>query len=190
MKQKLSINLFRITMFLVLLGALNWGLIAVFDFNLVGEFSSIFGYNARDTISRIIYLIVAMSAIVLMIQRDTYLPFLGKTVVPQPMNNYIPTGDLITKIVENLPANVKVIYWAALPSDKVVDNPEDAYGNYSNQGVTTTDTTGKATLSVQKPASYKIPSSYNPFKGTLEPHIHYRYWTSAGMASRIYTIKI
>ena len=190
MNQKLSINLFRITMFLVLLGAVNWGLVAVFDFDLVGAFSSIFGYGARDTISRIIYLIVAMSAIVLMIQRDTYLPFLGRTVVPQPLNDYIPTGDLITKNIENLPANVKVVYWAALPSDKVVENPEDAYGNYSNQGVTTTDANGKATLSVQKPASYKIPASYDPFKGTLAPHIHYRYWTSAGMASPIHTIKI
>ncbi len=192
MKEILSINLYRVLMFLVIVGAINWGLVAVFDLNLVKSFGSIFGNNAQDTVSRLVYLLVAMSAVVLMIQKETFLPFLGRTVIPQPMaNSTVPTtGDIKTKVIENLPANVKVVYWAALPSDKVVDNPEDAYGNYSNQGVTTTDANGKATLTVLNPASYKIPSSYDPFKGTLKPHIHYRYWTSSGMTSRLFTINI
>jgi hypothetical protein len=121
-----------------------------------------------------------------MIQRDTYLPFLGHTVMPKPITEYKPSGEnIITKTVENLPPNVKVIYWAALSSDKTIDNPYDAYGDYTNQGITTTDNNGSAILTVLKPTDYKVP-----FKGRLEPHIHYRYWTSPGMASRLFTVKV
>jgi uncharacterized membrane protein YuzA (DUF378 family) len=189
MKELVKINLYKTLIILVLVGSINWGLVGVFNFDLVKEFSSLFGYDASGYVAAFIYILVGMSAIVLSIQRDTYLPFLGHTVMPQPTADYTQpqpqTGTLITKVVENLPANVKVIYWAALPSETVVDNPTDAYGDYSNQGVTTTDANGKAILQVRKPASYKVP-----FKGTLEPHIHYRYWTSSGMTSRLFTIKI
>ena len=185
MKYSLKINLYRVLIVLVLVGALNWGLVSVFNFDLVKGFSSIFGENLKGHVSFLIYMVVAVSAVILVIQRDTYLPFLGYTVMPKPMTEFIPTGDLKTKVVENLPANVKVAYWAALPSDKVVDNPDTAYGEYTNQGVTTTDAKGVATLKVLNPASYKVP-----LKGTLEPHIHYRYWDSNGMASRLHTIKL
>jgi uncharacterized membrane protein YuzA (DUF378 family) len=190
MKELVKINLYRALLYIIVLGALNWGLVGIFDFDLVKSFGNLFGYKAGDMISRFIYITVAMSALVLIVQRDTRLPFLGMTVVPQPMTNYKPTGELVSKVVKDLPPNVKVVYWAAQSSDKVVDNPTDAYGDYSNQGVTTTDADGVATFEVRKPTSYKIPYYYNPFVGTLESHIHYRYWTSAGMASRIYTIDI
>ncbi len=190
MKENLKINLYRILITLILIGSINWGLVGLFNFDFVKYFGSVFGTNAGDVVSRFIYLLVAMSAILLMIKRDTFLPFLGKTVMPQPMTEYKPIGNLITKTIKNLPPNVKVIYWASLPSDKVIDNPEDAYGNYSNQGVTTTDENGTAILEVQNPSSYKIPSYYDPFKGTLKPHIHYRYWTSSGMTSPLFTEKL
>jgi uncharacterized membrane protein YuzA (DUF378 family) len=190
MTQILKINLYRILILLVLIGSINWGLVGIFNFDLFKSFGSLFGYNLQDDITVFIYILVAMSALVLFIQRETFLPFLGRTVIPQPMTEYKPTGELKTKIIKNLPPNVKVMYWAALPSDKIVDNPNDAYGNYSNQGVTTTDANGTAILQVQNPASYKIPSNYDPFKGTLEPHIHYRYWTSSGMTSNLFTEKL
>lgn len=185
MNQSLRINLYKVLIILVLVGSINWGLVGIFNFDLVKSFGSLFGANLQGHVSFFIYMLVATSAIVLMIQRDTYLPFLGHTVMPKPMTEFTPTGDLKEKIVENLPANVKVIYWASLPSDKVVDNPKDAYGEYTNQGVTKTDANGKAILKVLNPTSYKVP-----LKGTLKPHIHYRYWTSAGMASRLYTEKL
>jgi uncharacterized membrane protein YuzA (DUF378 family) len=190
MKEIVKINLYRLLFSLVIIGALNWGLVGVFDFDLVKSFGNLFGPNAGDMISRFIYIVVAMSALVLVVQRDSRLPFLGHTVMPQPMTDYKPSGELITKTIKNLPKNAKVIYWAAQSSDKVVENPTEAYGDYSNQGVTTTDEKGVAIFQVRKPAAYNIPSYYNPFIGKLEPHIHYRYWTSAGMASRIYTINL
>jgi uncharacterized membrane protein YuzA (DUF378 family) len=170
---------------LVLIGSLNGVLIGLFDFNLVKSFGALFGTNLQNPITRIIYVIISIAALVLFAQRDTYLPFLGRTVMPQPLTEYKPSGKLKMKVITNLPPNVKVIYWAAHPSNKVIDNPYDAYGDYSNQGVTKTDENGRATL------QFLIPSSYNvPYKGVLTPHVHYRYWTSSGMASRVFTEKI
>jgi uncharacterized membrane protein YuzA (DUF378 family) len=181
-----KINLYRLLISLVLIGSINWGSVGLFNYDLVKNFGSLFGYNAGNYISTFIYLLVATSAIVLMFQRDTFLPFLGHTVMPKPMTEYNPSGEnVITKTIENLPPNVKVIYWAALPSNKTIDNPDDAYGEYTNQGVTTTDANGVAILKVQKPTDYIVPC-----KGKLESHIHYRYWKSPGMASSLFTIQV
>lgn len=51
-----AINL--ITQFLVIVGGLNWGLVGLFDFNLV---SAIFG--DMSTLSRIVYVLVGASAL-------------------------------------------------------------------------------------------------------------------------------
>ena len=185
MNKSYKINLYILLMVLVIVGSLNWGLVGIFNFDLVKKFGSLFGNKMENNVSSFIYILVGFSALVLLIQRDTFLPFLGHTVMPKPLNDYNPSGDVITKTIENLPPNVKVIYWAALPSDKTIDNPYDAYGEYTNQGVTTTNADGIAVLTIQKPADYKVP-----LKGTLEHHIHYRYWTSAGMASRLYRLLI
>jgi uncharacterized membrane protein YuzA (DUF378 family) len=185
MNKSYKINLHILLMVLVIVGSLNWGLVGIFNFDLVKQFGSLFGNKMQHNVSSFIYILVGMAALILLIQRDTFLPFLGHTVMPKPINEYKPSGDVITKKIENLPPNVKVIYWAALPSDKTIDNPYDAYGEYTNQGVTTSDANGIATLTVQKPTDYKVP-----LKGTLKHHIHYRYWTSAGMASRLYRLLI
>ncbi len=54
-----------ITLALLIVGGLNWGLVGAFDFDLV---SAIFGDGANETarssaISRIIYIVVALSAL-------------------------------------------------------------------------------------------------------------------------------
>jgi uncharacterized protein len=54
-----------ITLLLVIVGGLNWGLVGLFDFDLV---SAIFGQGAAETapsstVSRIVYILVALSAI-------------------------------------------------------------------------------------------------------------------------------
>jgi uncharacterized membrane protein YuzA (DUF378 family) len=185
MKELVKINLYRTLIILVLIGSINWGLVGIFNFDLVKWITSIFGDAAKDHVAAFIYILVGMAALILSIQRDTYLPFLGHTVMPQPTDEDKPVGTLIIKEISGLPANVKVIYWAALPSDTVIDNPTDAYGDYSNQGVTMTDVNGNATFEVTQPASYRVK-----FKGILKPHIHYRYWTSPGMTSKLFTIKI
>lgn len=49
----------RICLILTIIGALNWGLIGFFDFNLV---TSLFG-DANSVISRIIYSIIAIAGV-------------------------------------------------------------------------------------------------------------------------------
>ncbi len=50
----------RIALVLTIIGALNWGLIGFFDFNLV---TSLFG-DTNNVISRIIYSIIAIAGVI------------------------------------------------------------------------------------------------------------------------------
>ena len=68
--------LFKIAMIFLIVGGLNYIYIGISDkslFDLFGPFS-IF-----------IYIIIGISAIIIMFDRDTYLPFLGPTVIPCPV---------------------------------------------------------------------------------------------------------
>ena len=47
MKHSGKVSIYITLMVLILIGAINWGLIALFDFDLVKGFSSIFGANAK-----------------------------------------------------------------------------------------------------------------------------------------------
>jgi uncharacterized membrane protein YuzA (DUF378 family) len=51
-----------IALILVIIGGLNWGLVGIFNFNLV---AAIFG--AMSIIARIVYILVALSALYLLI---------------------------------------------------------------------------------------------------------------------------
>jgi uncharacterized membrane protein YuzA (DUF378 family) len=170
---------------IVLIGSINWGLIGLFDVDLVDSFASLFGCRNSYNISKVIYIMVGIAAVLLAIRRDTYLPFLGEAVMPNPKSDFTPEGELISKNIYNLPPNTKVVYWAAQSANKIINNPYDAYGDYSNHGVTTSDNNGNAILKVRAPAQYRVG-----MKGKLPKHIHYRYWTQNGMASRLYTTNI
>jgi protocatechuate 3,4-dioxygenase beta subunit len=54
---------------------------------------------------------------------------------------------------------------------------------YMNMGSVKANEDGIAVLMVRKPQPYRVP-----WKGQLEPHIHYRVCSDTGMMSRIYTI--
>ncbi|AKB16134.1 hypothetical protein SAMN02910340_00340 [Methanosarcina thermophila] len=59
-----------IALILVIVGGLNWGLVGLFDFNLV---DAIFG--AGSTLSRIIYILVGLAALYMIyftVRTDTY----------------------------------------------------------------------------------------------------------------------
>jgi uncharacterized membrane protein YuzA (DUF378 family) len=177
-------NLRLILTIVVLIGGINWGLVGLFDFNLVTQLASLTGPNYSDIVSKTIYIVVGLATILLAVRRNTYLPFLGEAVIPKPITDSTPDGSTTTKKISGLPSKVKVLYWAAKQSKDVIGNPKDAYDNYTNQGVTTTDKDGNATLSVRKPASYDVNKMH------LAPHIHYRYWTTNGMASPVYTVML
>jgi hypothetical protein len=164
-------------MVLLIAGGLNWLSVAIFDCNLV---ASVFG---DGVISKVIYILVGLSALGVMLDRDTYLPFLGPMVAPcTVLENREPPGA--TKEIKVIvPANSKVIYWAAEPGAenmKELKSWKDAYVKYENAGVATANADGIAVLKVRPPQSYKVP-----FKGKIESHVHYRVCGDAGWMGSI-----
>lgn len=168
---------------LVIIGGLNWGLVGVFNADLVKWIGSSLNL---PILSNIIYILVGLSALYLVFQRDAYLPFLNESVYPcSTLVDKVPEGATV-KIPISLPPGTKVVYWAAESSNtKQLVNPQRAYADYDNAGVATADSNGVAVLSIRHPASYKLPSGR-----VLSSHVHYRYGVSPGMLSRVETIRV
>lgn len=173
--------LFLISMGLLIAGALNWFFLALSDTNLL---EALLGKG----FAHFLYLLVGLAALGVMFFRDSYLPFLGPMVAPcSVLQNREPPGA--TKDVKVIvPANSKVIYWAAEPASdhlKSVNSAMEAYQKFENAGVTTADAQGIAHLKVRDPQSYKVP-----FMGKLESHVHYRVCGDSGFMGRVNTAYI
>lgn len=172
--------IYKIMMIFLIIGGINWFLIGIFDFNIV---HFIFG---KSFITSFIYILVGISAISIMFDRDTYLPFLGPMVTPcSVLENREPPGSTreVKVIVE---PDTKLIYWAAEPaSNKLekINSWKQAYLDYQNAGVTTSNSEGVAILKIREPQKYKVP-----FKGELNPHVHYRVCGESGWMGRINTV--
>jgi uncharacterized membrane protein YuzA (DUF378 family) len=173
--------LFKISMVLILVGALNWLSVGVLDINLV---ECVLGKR----LGRIVYGIVGLAALGIMFNRDTYLPFLGETVLPcTTIPERVPPGAT-KELRVPAPAGSKVLYWAAEPAMEGLKNIpswQDAYTKFENAGVATTDSTGIAILKVRDPQAYSVP-----FKGRIEPHVHFRICDGSGMLGRIKTVYV
>jgi uncharacterized membrane protein YuzA (DUF378 family) len=155
----------KVAMILVIIGAINWGLVGTLRVNLVER---LFG---RGLASRAIYILVGIAALSMMFYRDTYLPFLGETVFPcSLLSTQTPPGATRDVLVYVRPG-AKVLYWATEPTDgAATPNYLKAYGGYENAGVAIADDSGRAVLRVREPQPYTVP----PFNRTLSSHIHYR----------------
>lgn len=169
-----------ITLFFIVIGALNWGLVGLFDFNLVN-------FVANYTflwIEKVVYIIVGLSSLIHIISRNYYLSFLGESA--------FPCDSMVEKTPENADTQVKiqttpnanVIYWAAETHKEVSKNPWIAYAEYSNAGVTRSDVNGVAVLKFRTPGSYKVAHGFK----TLRPHVHYRVCNFPGMLSEVKTV--
>jgi uncharacterized membrane protein YuzA (DUF378 family) len=174
--------MFKLAMVLLIIGGLNWLLVGLFDMNLV---SGIFG---KGIVATLIYFLVGLSAIFIIFDRNTYLPFLGPIVAPcSVLENRDPPGATreVKVVVE---PNVKILYWAAEPASEKLEKLnswKQAYLDYQNAGVTTSNGEGVAVFKVRDPQPYKVP-----FKGRLEPHVHYRVCGEAGWMGEIKTVYV
>ena len=182
----LRLRLYKYMMLLALIGAINWGLVGGLDFNLVTWISSIFGRYA-NSVEDTVYVMVGLCGLLLLLHRDTYLPFLGPAVYPTPNEDKVPiiSGNSTKVTIKKLPPNIKVVYWAAQSSLSVWPNPTDAYGNYSNMGIGTSNKDGELEVTIATPASYVVK-----MRGELKPHLHYRTWCHDGMMSPVKTLRI
>jgi uncharacterized membrane protein YuzA (DUF378 family) len=174
--------IYKNAIFFIILGSINYVLVGLFNINLV---ENIFGNGA---ISTILYIIMLLSILYLVFKRDTYLPFLGETHTPcSVLQNQEPPGATREVKIAITP-NTKVIYWASEPKNanlEKINSWKQAYQQYQNAGVATSNSDGVAILKVRDPQSYHVP-----YKGELKPHVHYRVCGDAGWMGRINTVHI
>jgi uncharacterized membrane protein YuzA (DUF378 family) len=174
--------LFKMAMVLLIVGGLNWFFIGAFGLDFV---KAIFG---SGFIGRLVYVLVGLSAVAVMFDRDTYLPFLGPTVAPcAGLENRVPSGAT-REVRVTIEPNTKVLYWASEPSTKALEQLptwKEAYDKYENVGVATSDANGVVLMKVREPQPYSVP-----WKGRLEPHVHYRVCRGDGFMERIKTVFI
>jgi len=171
---------------LVLIGAINWGLEAI-DYNLVNYLSKSINklLNGNWPIDKIIYIIVAIAGISLALKKETWLPFLGRTVIPTNVLDLKVPVKYDTKVKITIEPNTKVIYWAALGKNNPNQDVSVAYNNYENSGVALSDATGIVELLILAGDSYIVP----PF-GIMKPrHIHYRIVKSNNILGQVNTIE-
>lgn len=118
----------------------------------------------------------------LVTSRTTWLPFLGPSAFPHGvLKPRIPPKATRSVVIDAPDDAHRVVFWA---STKESDNPYDAYGRYTNAGVTDV-VDGKAVLRVRDPHPYTVGMMG---KKTLQPHIHYRWIRSSGLLSDVQTI--
>lgn len=170
---------------LLVLAGLNWGFVAIFKIDAI---SSLFGKSS--IFSKIFFVLIAICAIYVGINRDSYLPFLGQSVLPcSVLTEKIPAGaELKVRIIA--PAGHKVIYWAAEPSVEkdahaLLHGWKEAYGEFENSGVAIAEADGSALLQVRRPQPYWVPPG-----AQLEPHVHYRICSKNGMIGPVRSLFI
>lgn len=136
-------------------------------------------------VAKFIALVVLMISLWLILQRDTYLPFLGYAAFPKSLlpNDFAPINSTTEiNVPFDVPDGTRVIYWGAMPSDKDYPNPRSAYGNYANAGVATIKR-GEAVIRFACPGEYMVPGR------KLKRHIHYRLCCgSAGLLGPVKTM--
>ena len=169
-----------VAIILLIIGGLNWGSKAVLGKDLISKL-----LVDVPIISQVIFGLVGLAALVVMFHRDTYLPFLGETVLPCSVLAEKTPDGADTSVSVMVEPNAKVLFWAAEPETdhlKTVPTWQEAYLKFANAGVTTADSSGRATLRVRQPQPYTVP-----LKGTLQPHVHFRVCHRDGMLDRVET---
>lgn len=171
-------KMFKFVMVLLIVGALNYLSIALFKINFIQKITR------KEKIAEIVYLIIGLSALYIMFDRDTYLPFLGRAVFPCDVLPLTMPKDSTLSLIIKVKPNSKVVYWAANPSKTgELTNYKGAYGEYENSGVAKSNCEGIVRLNFMDPQPYYVEG-----KGVLPRHVHYRVCCSDGMLGRNRTV--
>lgn len=155
----LTPGVYMVVVFVVVLSAASWLFIGA----LMDEF---------HIMIRLVMVIIGVLAIVVMPNRDMYLPFLGETALPASILVDTPRRGNVIFAIDGVTPNAKVIYWAANPSKEVGTNPKSAYSNTINGGITTASEEGVAHITLDCPQSYKV--NRLGIDKQLPKHVHFR----------------
>lgn len=134
---------------------------------------------------KIVFMLIGLSALYFLFDRDYYLPFLGECAIPIGIQK--PIENLKQIKLSGLPVNTNIIYWGAKPSSQIIENPLEAYKDYSNSNIGKTDDNGDIIIELECPSEYTVPKF--GFKRKLKRHIHYRFELPKykGLFSKVYT---
>jgi len=168
---------------LLVVGGFNLGLLA---FTGKDPISALFGKGSM--VANGIFLAVAAAALSMAFFRDSYLPFLGPSVMPCSLLKEQVPEHADAEVRVHVTPGAKVLYWAAEPGTKDLETMhtwKEAYLGFRNAGVAIADDKGNATLKVRKPQGYTVP-----VKGQLSPHIHYRQCSENGFIDRVETVTL
>jgi hypothetical protein len=140
---------------------------------------------------RLFVIFVIAAAILLMMKKETFLPFLGLAHMPNTLiaDEKIPAGANLSYSIDmsDYEDGTVVIYWAANKTDKIIEDPYEAYKNYNNVGVSKVKN-GKAEVRIFCPDRYKVKKAFNQL---LERHFHYRIvFKETGFLSPVMTVKV
>jgi hypothetical protein len=134
---------------------------------------------------KVFSVLIIVAVFNLAIRHTTYLPFLGKTVVPEYLikDSFNNNGPVKVTVDVDAPDNTRVLFWASKSSPKIFKTPLEAYTGSVNGGVTMVKGK-KAVFNIECPAGYNVNAS------TLSPHVHYRVVMPKGMLSPVKTVKV
>lgn len=159
----------------------------VFGISVVEIISSFLNKMLRTNLrfENYIYVTAGVFAVLILLKRDTWLPFLGQTVIPKGiLKENIPENynkEIKTNVGE---ANAKVIYWASNDTKNENTKVFDAYGDFSNGGITTSDTKGDVVFKFNTGTGYIVPSGKY-----IKRHVHYRVMKDKySMLGRVKTV--
>lgn len=196
---------------IVIFSALHYGVMAL-GFNLAEYLRLVVFRVFRKwvAIDTGIYIVFFVCALYLAFQRDTWLPFLGESVLPSALVPLkVNSGD--TEVEVRVRPEAKVVYWSAKPSSSKVSAPtgltpsgtllssegsfmfrdsipevNTAYDDYSNSGVTQANIDGIAKLAFNKGTDYEVPGGK-----VIKSHVHYREMDlEYGMMGPVQTVYI
>jgi len=140
---------------------------------------------------RILAIFIIAAAVILMMKKDTFLPFLGLAHLPNTLiaDEKIPKGANLSYTIDmnEYEDGTIIIYWAANKTDKIIEDPYEAYKNYNNVGVSKVKN-GRAEVRIFCPDRYKVKKVFNQL---LERHFHYRIvYKDTGFLSPVMTVKV
>jgi uncharacterized membrane protein YuzA (DUF378 family) len=166
-------HVYLVAMALILIGGLNWGFVGAFKWDVVQAITG-------RPLSRVIYVVVGLSALWLVVRRDTYLPFLGETVMPcSAIQARVPDHADKEVILHGLKPGAKILYWASEPATQglaTINTWQQAYLDFANAGVAVVDNGGHVSLRIRSPQPYTVP-----MYGRIERHVHWRQCGDGGM---------
>lgn len=173
-----------IVLTLLVIGGLAWGTIGVTGSNPIARVTRILKI---PYLSRVIYTMVGIAALIFIMKfynRDTFLPFLGKTVFPPTLLNLGHPIDYNRQATLKAPSEARfVVFWAAEGSNNDTDVKE-AYGKFLNSGAVQVED-GEAVIRFRDPVSYTVHG-----KKKLKKHVHYRWLDESGMMSKVHTLEV